>query len=306
MKLNAMNTLACPLCRNQLSFIAFEQAKVELTPADLERCEALRIKASEVESTVKEGALICESCKVWYPIVNFVPLMIDYPTGVHQEFKSRFSSQLDALRTYAMPSAKPRPGEQTVQKNFTKQWRTLPLGKISFGLSRQQRDDFVRLELDWPANTVRPGKRLLEVGCGSGFESLSLDRVTQGEINGFDLNLAVLRNGPNLDCKPFINVAVASLYALPVRRGTFDIVYSSGVLHHTFSTKAGFEEILKFKSSEGMIYIWVYANEDYCASIKNRLIWIREDIFRPLLAKMPGFLQNPLIKLMAWRHCRHY
>ena len=306
MKLYALNTLVCPLSKTPLSLISLEQGKNELSNSDLERCEQLRIKPGDLTTTVKEGVLVCEANKTWYPIVNYVPLLIDYPTEIHHDFKSRHAAQCDALKTYALPGGTPRPGEQIVQKNFTKQWKTLPLGKISFGLSSQQRDDFIRLELDWPEGVKRPGKRILEVGCGSGFESLSLDRVTQGEIYGFDLNLAVLRNGPNLDPQPFINVAVASLYALPVRPQSFDIVYSSGVLHHTYSTKAGFDEIFKFKLPQGMIYIWVYASEDYCSNIKNRLTWVREDIFRPMLAKLPGFLQTPIMKYIAWRHCRYY
>ncbi len=306
MKPNALNTLVCPLTKGKLSVLPFEQTEIELTQDDYERCEQLGIIPGEVSSGVKEGILYSETSKTWYPIVNSVPLLLDYSTEIHHDFKKRHASQSTLLKTYAMPSATPRPGEQIVQKTFTKQWKTLPLGKISFGLSAEQRDDFIRLELDWPQGEERTGKRVLEAGCGSGFESLSLDRVTKGEINGFDLNLSLLQNGPKLDSRPFINVSVASLYALPVRPASFDLVYSSGVLHHTYSTKAGFDEIFKYMAPEGMIYIWVYAKEDYCDSVRNKLRWVMEDIFRPKLAKMPGFLQSPIVKLMAWLHLRKY
>src|SRR5262245_9353465 len=103
MKLHALNTLVCPLSKSPLSLIAFEQGKNELTRDHLERCEQLRIKPDDVAATVKEGVLVCEANKTWYPIVNFVPLLIDYPTEIHHDFKSRYATQSDVIRTYAMP-----------------------------------------------------------------------------------------------------------------------------------------------------------------------------------------------------------
>ena len=104
--------------------------------------------------------------------------------------------------------------------------------------------------------------RFLRSAAGSGFESESLYRVTKGVIFGFDLNLALLQKGHLLASNPFINNAISSLYRLPLTEKSFDIVYSSGVIHHTFSTKKGFEAIVRFKRDDGLIYIWIYARED--------------------------------------------
>jgi ubiquinone/menaquinone biosynthesis C-methylase UbiE/uncharacterized protein YbaR (Trm112 family) len=306
MKRSALDTFVCPLSKGRLSLIAFEEQPVELTPADHERCDELGINPADVTSAVKDGVLYCEESRTWYPIVNFVPLLLEWPTEIHHEFRSQYAGRTEVLKTYSLPTGTPRPGEQVVQRSFTKQWRTLPLGKLSFGLDANQRDEFIRLELGWPRGERRPGKHILEVGCGSGFESMSLERVTGGHITGFDLNLALLHNGPSLAAKPLINLATASLYALPVRPRSFDIVYSSGVLHHTYSTKAGFDAIFEHMKPDGCIYIWVYAREDYCDGNRNRLRWVLEDTFRPRLARLPGFLQNPIIKVMAWKHYRMY
>jgi hypothetical protein len=59
----------------------------------------------------------------------------------------------------------------------------------------EQRDQFIKLELDWPVGLLDRLVKVLEVSCGSGFEPMSLDRVTVGEIIGIDLNLGLLRNG---------------------------------------------------------------------------------------------------------------
>lgn len=300
MKVNALNTFVCPLSKARLSLLPFEEQKIDLSEQDLERAYELNIDPETISSSVKDGILYCEESRRWYPIINFVPMLLDYPTEIHRDFQARNKFRTDIFDKYEMPDGAPRTGEKSVQKSFTKEWSALPLDQLSFVFTPEQRDHYIRLELCWPEGLLtQPKRKVLEIGCGSGFESMSLDRVTRGEITGIDLNLALLQNGPAIDSKPFINVAIASLFALPLRSKSFDIVYSSGVLHHTYSTKAAFDEIFKFKTEEGFIYIWVYAQEDFAHSTRVRLIWSWEEFFRPILARMPRFLQNAIVKPMT-------
>ena len=81
------------------------------------------------------------------------------------------------------------------------------------------------------------------VGCGFGMESLSLRNVTGAEVFGTDLNLSLLNSGPKFPVQPFVHTAIASLFALPYEKQTFNVVYSHGVLHHTYSTKDAFESV---------------------------------------------------------------
>jgi SAM-dependent methyltransferase/uncharacterized protein YbaR (Trm112 family) len=305
--LNALRAYVCPLSKGPLTLQAFDEHEIELSPSDLARAASLRIAPSDLARIVKTGVLCCDKSGKWYPIINYVPLFIDYPTELHQDFLSQYGSQSEIFSRYELPNGTPRPGEATIRKTFSKEWATLQLDNISFGLTPDQRDFFISLELDWPEwLSERKDLKVLEVGCGSGFESLSLDRVTQGDIHGFDLNVTLLRNGEALSKHPLVNVAVASLFALPVEAGSFDIVYSSGVLHHTHSTRAAFDEILQYRNDNGLIYIWVYALEDSDYSIKGRLDWIVEDIFRSRIAKAPDFWQNLIVRYLAKRHLKRY
>jgi SAM-dependent methyltransferase/uncharacterized protein YbaR (Trm112 family) len=307
MKLNALRTYVCPLSKGPLKLHSFEEREIELSSSDLARAYTLGIAPRDLARVVKTGVLCCDKSGKWYPIVNYVPIFTDYPTELHRDFLNQHCSHTEIFSRYELPNGAPRPGEETICKTFSKEWATLQLDNTSFGLTFEQRDFFVRLELDWPGQVLtRKDLKVLEVGCGSGFESLSLDRVTHGDTYGFDLNVALLRNGEALSKYPFVNVANGSLFALPVKRRGFDVVYSSGVLHHTHSTKAAFEEILQYRKEDGLIYIWVYALEDSDYSIKGRFDWIVEDIVRPRIAGAPDFWQNLIVRYLARRHLKRY
>ncbi len=307
MKRHALRTLVCPFTRSNLSLISFEETTVELTDDDIQRCHRLGIDPAEANAAVKEGVLYSHTSRKWFPIVNYVPIMLDFPTEIHRAFKEHHSAQADILTQYEMANGKPRAGELFVQRTFTQEWALLDLDNLSFGYDSAQRDEFVKLELDWPPRVLEQAPlNVLEVGCGSGFESAALERVTAGQIMGFDLNLALVGKGHLLAPNPFINISIASLFNLPLRPGGFEIVYSNGVLHHTYSTKKAFDAISQYRAPHGIICIWVYAHEDYVTTIRGQLNYLIEAIFRPRIARLPDLWLSLVVKIMARRHYHIY
>jgi uncharacterized protein YbaR (Trm112 family)/SAM-dependent methyltransferase len=307
MKRYALQTLVCPFTRSPLSLVSFEETPVELTGGDLERCRRLGINPADAGSAVKEGVLYSEQSGRWFPVVNYTPIMLDFPTGLHRDFKERNQSRTDVLTNYEMADGTPREGELTVQKTFTRQWELLNHDNISFGFTPELRDEFVKIELDWPPGVLEQSPlKILEVGAGSGFESASLERVTGGAVFGFDLNLALVHKGHLLASNPFINNSISSLFRLPLRPRTFPLVYSSGVLHHTYSTKDAFDAIEQFRAEDGVIYIWVYAREDENITSKGAVLYLAETVFRPRLARAPDFWQNLGVKMLTRYWHRKY
>src|SRR5258708_23932822 len=181
MKRYMLRHLACPFTHTNLAVNSFEETPINLQPKDLERCKQLGIDPSEANVAIKEGVLVSEASRKWFTIVNYVPIMLDFPTDLHAGFVELHNAQTEIFKRYEMVNGTPRPGELTTQKTFTREWDLIDLDNVSFGYTPEKRDEFVKLEFDWPRGLLsqRP-LDILEIGCGSGFQRASLDRVTGG------------------------------------------------------------------------------------------------------------------------------
>ncbi len=122
--------------------------------------------------------------------------------------------------------------------------------------ARAERNKFARL-LD---QAIPGDARILEIGCGTGQMSLYLahaDRLVIGaDLTRTSLELAVaaaLRF--KLDRVLFLET---DLHHPGLRAGSFDVVYSSGVLHHTPNPRAAFASIAQLARPGGMIVLGVY------------------------------------------------
>jgi SAM-dependent methyltransferase len=131
-----------------------------------------------------------------------------------------------------------------------------PRASLSWLRARAERSEFARL-ID---RAIPADARIVEMGCGTGQMSLYLARA-QRVIIGADLTRASLRLAVEaarhfeLDQVQFIET---DLHYPGIRAGVFDVVYSSGVLHHTPDPSAAFARIVRLARPGGMIVLGVY------------------------------------------------
>jgi SAM-dependent methyltransferase len=122
--------------------------------------------------------------------------------------------------------------------------------------ARADRNPFVRL-LD---EAITADARIVEVGCGTGQMCLYLARADRVVV-GIDLSRAALRLGAEAACRfglERVRFVESDLRDPGVRPGSFDVVYSSGVLHHTPDPRASFARLARLARPGGAIVLGVY------------------------------------------------
>jgi|TARA_B100000315_G_scaffold133227_1_gene122724 SAM-dependent methyltransferase/uncharacterized protein YbaR (Trm112 family) len=300
------------MCEGRLECETISEESRILSREDSKKCSAWNIDASSLETIVKEGILFCNECQTWYPITNYVPIMLDFPIHLHKTFYETNKKRINSLGPFKIPGNSPRPGEEYIQRSFTRQWDDLGFDDMKFGYSNEQLKNYHRVELDWPDWVLKTsGKKLLDIGCGFGQEALILQEITNDEVFAIDLNLSLIKSSQHMAAEPFIHTMVASLFNLPFSKSYFDIVFSNGVLLHTYSTRAGFESILRYMNDDGMIYIWLSVWErkfrrkkSWMKTIKLMVRDFMEIYARPIVARVPLVLQDIIVYTLAIK--RHW
>jgi 2-polyprenyl-3-methyl-5-hydroxy-6-metoxy-1,4-benzoquinol methylase/uncharacterized protein YbaR (Trm112 family) len=245
--------------------------------------EALELLACpRCEGALQKPGLSCVRCGVEYPLVGGIPgLRLD--AGPRTNTASR--ADTDALadsdaRTEAVrgfyarapfPAYPPRDSYARLR-------------------ARGERSEFARL-LD---RAIPGDARILEVGCGTGQMSLflaSADRLVIGaDLARPSLELAeAARSRYGVSRALFVET---DLRAAGLRRGAFDVVYSSGVLHHTPDPRASFAAVARLARPGGVVVLGLY---NAFARLPHRL--------RRGLARLTGFRWIPWDPVLRERAC---
>ena len=134
--------------------------------------------------------------------------------------------------------------------------------------------------------------RFLELGCGLGITTVMAQKNFGGDAVGVDLSLAAWRAAACNRSNPFLHFVQASVFALPFAPGTFDTVYSRGVLHHTFSTEKAFRALAPMCRQGGSLYVWVYGPKSINDNLFRRAIYILELAMRFILNRSPAWVSR--------------
>jgi len=120
-------------------------------------------------------------------------------------------------------------------------------------------DEFARFA-DWR------GRRVLEVGVGLGSDFMRFVRAG-ARCTGVDLteaSVAAVRARLALEGLE-ADVLVADAEALPFADGSFELVYSYGVLHHTPDTRQAVAEIRRVLAPDGVAKVMLYSRRSWVA-----------------------------------------
>jgi SAM-dependent methyltransferase len=129
------------------------------------------------------------------------------------------------------------------------------------------------------------GKVVLDVGCGMGRFAEVATRWG-ARVVGIDLSAAAEVAARNLADRDFVAFQ-ADVFALPFAPGSFDVIYSIGVLHHTPDCERAVKALPQYLKPDGILAVWLYSSYNK---------WYRfSDIYRKVSTrvsprKLHGFL----------------
>jgi len=124
-------------------------------------------------------------------------------------------------------------------------------------------------------------RRILDAGCGGGMSTSvwmreGWQRRPDAEWFGVDISEAIDVVKARLGAIAGTHFVQADLMDLPFAPGTFDTVFSEGVLHHTPSTRAALASVVNMLAPGGEILFYVYVKKAPIREFADD--WVRDRI----------------------------
>ena len=188
--------------------------------------EAVRaiLRCLDCQSGLNSGpeGLVCSRCRRQYPLVNGVVRFV---------------------------------GAQEYAGSFGFQWKLYSRTQLD-DASSQRSERALRRRTGFRPEDLT-GKLVLDVGCGMGRFAEVATRWG-AHVVGIDLSLASEVAAKNLADRE-TTIFQADVFKLPFAPGSFDYIYSIGVLHHTPDCEQAFKALPKLLKPGGRIAIWLYS-----------------------------------------------
>jgi ubiquinone/menaquinone biosynthesis C-methylase UbiE/uncharacterized protein YbaR (Trm112 family) len=272
MKKRLLDWIICPSCGERPRLQVFAQEKVEVpspmaSPACAFYCGRHDVSQPQAilpppdctacyREEVLEGALSCV-CGLVYPIIAGVPRMIRNAREEYRDFFARHG-----LAGVPKAAAGAQVEDRRSSKSFGMQWTIYKEGdhtwfKDDAGL---RKEEFLYNLQTTPGELA--GSTLLDGGCGNGELTRAVAEYGP-EIVGMDFSRSVeharrrlFEKGTHVSHR--VHYLQGDILDFPLLPRSFDLVHTSGVLHHTPSTHRAFRSISRAVKPGGKLYVQLY------------------------------------------------
>ncbi len=187
----------------------------------------LQVSGTDDDGSIKSGALTSECGTHQYPIINGIPRFVakeHYTASFGFEWQKWSRVQFEAENA----AGKMAGHTKRMFENLT-------------GFSEQD----------------LKGKLVVEFGCGPG-RFIDIVRRHGGIAVGLDMSIAVESARENFKHEPDVLIVQGDVLNPPFKKGSFDVGYTIGVLHHTPDPAAGLRKLAEVIKKQGLVACCVY------------------------------------------------
>lgn len=175
-----------------------------------------------------------------------------------------------------------------------------PIDDLSKSAFRDLGDPFFLGRAYWPHRRPRADLRILVAGCGPNAAARYAYHHPKATVVGVDISEASLAHARKLKAKHGLdNLALhgCRIEELPDLGAPFDLVDSSGVLHHLPDPAAGLKALAAVLAPDGVVYLMLYGKYGRAG------ITMAQELFRILrLEQSPGGVAAVKTALAAFPH----
>lgn len=293
-----LEKLVCPVNKGELTLVTYSTVEKEYSDCKSHECES--------------GVLI-SSCGWIYPVIGGVPRMHldsflyyrDFMEIHYDDYSKQkeflLKNYSDIIRDFVRKNLKTR-------KSFGQEWKIFKYeSDTTWGFTKESRKKRFLTELQTTPEQLQ-SKTLLDVGCGNGILTSGLAEFGM-ETFGLDASESVERAWQN-NKKANTHFIQGDLQNPPFKLQSMDIVYSTGVLHHTCNTELSFSCIVPLVKEGGRLYIWLYKPENHLRHIflinlrkvTNKLpLWMQYAFYLTCLVPQGMIKEIVRGKKITWR-----
>lgn len=200
---------------------------------------------------VLEGKLTCAGCGATYPVINGVPRVLpsDLRAALPDHYPDFFAANTARLEaTAASGDGFETEGMLHVMRAFGYEWNEFD------DYAHENFEEWVDVD-----TSFFDGKFGLDAGCGAGRHSV--------KAHGYGARMIAMDLSPAVDAAQAkarmidgIDVVQGDIFNPPFVEGTFEFIYSIGVIHHTPDPPKAFRSLVPYLRKGGTIITLVYAS----------------------------------------------
>ena len=245
---------------------------------------------------IKDGLLYSETGFV-FPIINGIPRLLiesiyDYAGFLQQHLPGYASLKNDLEKNYKGVLDHCISKNKKTKQSFEFEWSFLdPKEKDNIWRDDSSSMPEIFLKETGEDTSFYAGKTVIDVGCGHGIMTSKIAAMASLAI-GVELSKAV-ENAYNKNQNNNAWYVQADLQFLPFDDATFDVLYSSGVIHHTNNTELSLSLIEPVVKPGGKLCLWLYHPQNN--RIHNMILWLRS-----ITSKLPLRLSFVLLMIFVF------